>query len=817
MQWTCSHTTGARVLARSPIRWRRVLPVIAGFTVLLPGAGAVFGQSLSITASPASVAPGATLSVSISIAKQSGVAPAGLQWTLNYPASDLQLQQSAAGSAATAAGKTLNCSVTSGSTGCVLSGLNANTIADGVVASFTFKVPSGVSVTSTNAVVAQVTAVSAIGDPVAYLGGTRTAMIGITVSSAPACTYAISPTSQSIAAAGGSGTASVTAGTGCAWTATSSVSWVAISGATNGSGNGSVLFSVAANTGPSRSGTLTIAGQTFSISQASGAATPPAQTCTYSINPSSQTFAAAGGTGTVNVSAPAGCAWTVSNSVSWVSFAGGSGTGSGSANYAVATNTGLARTGVITVAGQSFTVSQGGAANLTSTSSPAGTFAHLAIGGTWRTTLTLINMGTSPANIQLDFYDESGNPLVVPYQVQTAPVYGLQQASSVSRTLNPGASLVAQVGIGQASVAVGSARLTSTGSVGGFAIFTNTSSNQEAVVPLEPRTEVTYWLPFDNTSKLSTGLAIANTSSQAVSVGISIRDDRGAALGTDTISLPPHGHRSFMLPSNYSATANKRGTVSFQSPGSGQVAVVGLRANGPAFTSLPAISRDLTAGGGSLAQLAAGGGWSTSFTLVNPDNLNAAPASLVFLDDSGAPLQLPLRNRQTGAVFTASQTNDTLSPASSLLLETTSAASPYVLTGFARTASSPVSGFGIYRYEPTGQEASVPLETRNAASYFLAFDNSQGRATGAAIANMSDLPATVRVNLKDEAGNSLGTSTISLGARGHASFMLTGINPSTAGRIGTAEFVTPPGGRISVLGLRETPNQTLTSIPVQTR
>ena len=47
------------------------------------------------------------------------------------------------------------------------------------------------------------------------------------------------------------------------------------SGAT-GSGDGSVAFSYAANTGASRTGTLTIAGQTFTLTQAP---------CMYSISP----------------------------------------------------------------------------------------------------------------------------------------------------------------------------------------------------------------------------------------------------------------------------------------------------------------------------------------------------------------------------------------------------------------------------------------------------------------------------------------------------------------------------------------------------
>ena len=43
----------------------------------------------------------------------------------------------------------------------------------------------------------------------------------------------------------------------------------------------------------------------------------------------------------------------------------------------------------------------------------------------------------------------------------------------------------------------------------------------------------------------------------------------------------------------------------------------------------------------------------------------------------------------------------------------------------------------IFRYNPNGQEAVVPLERRNANAYLLAFDNTRGTATGIAINSVS--------------------------------------------------------------------------------
>jgi hypothetical protein len=82
------------------------------------------------------------------------------------------------------------------------------------------------------------------------------------------CTYSISPTSASVGASGGGGTVSVTTQAGCSWTASSNASWITITSGASGSGNGTVAYSVAANTGAARTGTLTIAGQTFTVNQA---------------------------------------------------------------------------------------------------------------------------------------------------------------------------------------------------------------------------------------------------------------------------------------------------------------------------------------------------------------------------------------------------------------------------------------------------------------------------------------------------------------------------------------------------------------------
>jgi all-beta uncharacterized protein len=93
--------------------------------------------------------------------------------------------------------------------------------------------------------------------------------VGISVTQAAlACTYTLSRTSDQANPDGDQGEVSVTAPAACAWTASSQATWVHITSSASDSGNGKVTYTVDANkTEATRTGTLTIAGQTFTITQ----------------------------------------------------------------------------------------------------------------------------------------------------------------------------------------------------------------------------------------------------------------------------------------------------------------------------------------------------------------------------------------------------------------------------------------------------------------------------------------------------------------------------------------------------------------------
>lgn len=83
-------------------------------------------------------------------------------------------------------------------------------------------------------------------------------------------------------------------------------------------------------------------------------------TCATSLNTGPKFFQTAGGAVIINVSAPGGCAWIVTNDSAWVTPSPASGTGNGSFTITVAANSGPARLALLTVGSLNLRVMQAG-------------------------------------------------------------------------------------------------------------------------------------------------------------------------------------------------------------------------------------------------------------------------------------------------------------------------------------------------------------------------------------------------------------------------------------------------------------------------
>ncbi len=455
-----------------------------------------------------------------------------------------------------------------------------------------------------------------------------------------------------------------------------------------------------------------------------------------------------------------------------------------------------------------------------------GSMAHIAAEENWITTFTLVNKQGAAATAQLSFFgdpaDATGDgplplPLTFPQQQSTAapaPTASLSQSISANGSL-----IVETAGPQTPPVQAGSAQLAASGDVDGFAIFHQIPTAQEAVVPMETRNAASYLLAFDNTNGVVLGVAVENVSTQAATVGVVLRDGSGAVIGNGTLALGGSAHTAFVLSTQFPVTAARQGTAEFDTPSGGQISVLGIRFTPPnnALTTIPALA-NVGPGGGSIAHIATGNGWQTTFVLVNAGASAAAIHLKFFADVTGTALALPLSFPQTGsgAATVASSVDQTLAAGATLLVQSAGPLSdPAPTVGSAQLITTGnVSGFVIFRYNPNGQEAVVPLESRNATGYLVAFDNTGGTATGIAINSVSAQAASVPVVIRDDSGAQIGSDTLSLAANGHLAFTLGSDKyPATANIRGTLEFDTPSGGQIGVLGIRIPAAHTFTTLP----
>jgi hypothetical protein len=219
---------------------------------------------------------------------------------------------------------------------------------------------------------------------VAPSGGTGNATIGVTVGSNMAsaaarstdltiagqavtilqagtmCTYSLQSGTGAVPFSGGSGSVGVVAPSVCSWTAaTNDPTWLSISSSA-AAGTGNVLFVAQPNTNASpRTGTLTIAGLTYWVTQAGAP-------CSYTLGAVSPTTVFSGGvtnhTFTFSTTA-SGCTPVALSYVGWITASATFAGNSGEVTYTVAPNPATTtRAGTIQVGEQTLEIRQSGGA-----------------------------------------------------------------------------------------------------------------------------------------------------------------------------------------------------------------------------------------------------------------------------------------------------------------------------------------------------------------------------------------------------------------------------------------------------------------------
>jgi hypothetical protein len=220
-------------------------------------------------------------------------------------------------------------------------------------------------------------------------------------------------------------------------------------------------------------------------------------------------------------------------------------------------------------------------------------FAHIAAGGPWTTSITLINLSAAPVSLTLAFHGDDGSASTLFATVTNQGASRAVLASSVSEVLQPDASLLIVAGDPLAPTQTGWADVLGSAPLGGYAIFGAASGSgppSEGSVPLQNQLPPAITFAYDNTAGYVTSVGIANPSSGAANITATMWDDSGHQLGTHTIALPAGGHSAFELPGRLPLTAGQRGIVRFQSSAPEGIAGLGLRFSpSGTFTSIPAM------------------------------------------------------------------------------------------------------------------------------------------------------------------------------------------------------------------------------------
>ncbi len=188
-----------------------------------------------------------------------------------------------------------------------------------------------------------------------------------------------------------------------------------------------------------------------------------------------------------------------------------------------------------------------------------GIITHLADGGGWKTTISLMNLSQkNAAAFVINFYGDDGNPLTLTFE-------GIGRGNRLTGTLAVAGSMVIKTtGVGSDTIQ-GWAQfdgLATSDAVAGYAVFSN-SNGHEAAVPFESTLGENPTLPFDNRNGLGMGVALANAGFSAMIITATFKDSNGAILGTRQFTLAQKAHTSFIFADQWPFTAGKQGTVYF--------------------------------------------------------------------------------------------------------------------------------------------------------------------------------------------------------------------------------------------------------------
>jgi len=208
---------------------------------------------------------------------------------------------------------------------------------------------------------------------------------------------------------------------------------------------------------------------------------------------------------------------------------------------------------------------------------------QFAFGGGWYSAVYFTNIGGPTVTFPVAFTKDDGTPLTIP------------SLGGASTTLTLGGDDTAIIeALNTGPLQEGYVIAVPPPGIIGYGLFRQSVPgipNQEAVVPFSGADHSMSTLVYDETA-YTTAAAIANPGSVPITVTITVQKADGTQIGTTTLVLPQNTHTAKVLNSlpNLSGMIGNRGIATF-SVTSGNLAVLGLRFSGSAFTSIPTVDQ----------------------------------------------------------------------------------------------------------------------------------------------------------------------------------------------------------------------------------
>ena len=213
-------------------------------------------------------------------------------------------------------------------------------------------------------------------------------------------------------------------------------------------------------------------------------------------------------------------------------------------------------------------------------------FSQVVDGGSWKTTITLLNLGNNTATFALNFFGDDGKVLAFDTN--------LGSNNAFAGTIPPHGSVILSTNGTKQTLSQGWGLLTpgSDSVVSGSALFRARSTGQpdlEAAVPGDSSFDSRLTFPFDHQTT-GTGIALVDQFSfTPITISILIRDENGSQLVLDSFTMQAMTHLAITLNVRYPQTLGHRGSVEVSTTGLG-VNVLGLPYSGATFTSLVPVS-----------------------------------------------------------------------------------------------------------------------------------------------------------------------------------------------------------------------------------